>query len=157
MEIDTAARRMLLTRAGVQGYVGTKVFKNEMVENLTGSGGRAVVVRRNGGWDDVQTVNTDEYPHLVVDCYADPDRTPDGEVAVSNGIDKAFALARAVMNEMNRVRDEWWGAGGTDPGVRVLSCGKVGDPIAETAKDQHGGTALGDMAVVTIEFELHIA
>lgn len=157
MEIDTAVRRMLLTRPEITGYVGVKVFKNELLEQVDGTGSRAVVVRRNGGWADSQTVHTDEFPHLVIDCWADCDRNPDGSVAVQNSIDKAYAVYRVVDKIMARVVDVIWGAGGTAPGVRVLACGKVGEPIHETSKDAHGPTKMGDSAVVTVEYELHIA
>ncbi len=157
MEIDTAVRRMLLTRPEVTGYVGQKVFKNELLEAVDRTASRAVVVRKNGGFADVRSVNTDEYPALQVECWADCDRNPDGSVSVQNSIDKAYALARTVLSVMNRARDVWWGAGGTDPGVRVLWCAKVAEPVHDTSKDMHGATKIGDSAVVTVEFELHIA
>jgi hypothetical protein len=148
---------MLLSQPAVTGYVGQKVFKNELLEHVDGTGGRALVVRKNGGWGEVMTVNTDEYPHLVIDCWADASRDPDGMVVVQNSIDNAYALYRVVDSIMGRVRDVWWGAGGSDRGVRVLSCGKTGEPMHETSKDSHSSTKMGDSAVVTVEYELHIA
>jgi hypothetical protein len=157
MEIDTAVRRMLLLQPSVIGYTGQKVFKNELLEMVDQTGGRAVVVRKNGGTADPQTVNTDEYPVLTVECWADCDRNPDGSVSVQNAIDKAYAVYRVVDAVMNRARDVWWGAGGSAVGVRVLSCGKASEPMHETSKDMHGATKVGDSAVVSVEYELHIA
>lgn len=157
MEIDTAVRRMLLANQSVTGYVGQKIYKHELMEAVDGTGGRALVIRKNGGWGDVQTVNTDEYPHLVIDCWADASRDPDGMIVASDAIDNAYALYRVVDSVMGRVRDVVWGAGGTSRGVMVMSCGKTGEPMHETSKDSHNSTKLGDSAVVTVEYELHIA
>lgn len=157
MEIDTAVRRMLLVQPSVVGYTGQKVFKNELLEMVDRTGSRAVVVRRNGGYGSAQTVNTDEYPVLTVECWADCDRNEDGSVSVQNAIDKAYAVFRVVDAVMNRRRDVIWGAGGTSPGVRVLSCGRASEPMHETAKDMHGATKVGDGAVVSVDYELHIA
>jgi hypothetical protein len=157
MEIDTAVRRHLLMQPGVVGYVGTKVFKNELLEAVDGTGGRAVVVRKNGGFSTPQSVNTDEFPSLVVDCWADCDRDPSGEIVVNNAIDKAYAVYRVVDALLGRLNDAWLGAGGTSPGVRVISSGKMMEPIHETSADAHGPTKMGDSAVVTAEYEFHIA
>lgn len=157
MEIDTAVRRMLLQQPSVIGYVGTKVFKNALIDNVDGTGGRAVVVRRRGGWYPPDLVGTAEMPVVEVECWADPDREG-GLKTVDNAIDKAYALQRVVSTVMNRQRDVWWGAGGDNPGVRVISCLQSDDPVHETATDLHGtGAGIGDCAIVTVHFDVRIA
>lgn len=156
MEVDTAARRMLLTVPTVIGYVGSKVFKNVLSEHVNGTGGRAVVLRRGNGWAPPSRVQTSEYPSLVVECWADADRLGD-MVTTDNAVDKAFALQRVVSRVMHRQRDVWWGAGGTNRGVRIITSMQNSEPSVETEKDQHGGIPMGDCAVVSVRFDLHVA
>lgn len=165
MELETAARRHLLRIPSVTGYVGRRVFKNTLVESPAGTAGYAIVVRRAVGWTTPDTVKTLEYPRLIVECWADPDREPTGETAVENAIDKAYALYRAVDRVLHGRRDEWWGAGGTDPGLRVISCVRAGDPVAanvmgpDPAAPGGGGAdgrsaLFGEMAMVPAGYDI---
>lgn len=157
MEIDVAVRRMLLQDTTIVGYVGTKVFKNELIEHVDGTSGRAIVVRRNIGWSPPDQVQTSEYPTVAVECWADVDRSPGGLKSADNAIDKAYAVARVVTRLMHRKRDVWWGAGGAQPGLRILTSMQDGEPVAETQKDAHNGVVMGESAVVTVQFDIHIA
>lgn len=158
MEVETGARRMLLLKPGVIGYVGQKVFKNELLEHVQGTSGRALVVRKAGGWAPPDHVQSSEFPELVVECWADPDRNPDGAVRVDNAVDKAYALYRMIDPLFHRVVDVVWGAGGMDPGVRVISSYRQGEPTHSLVNYPRAGsnTPLEDCAVVTVTYNLHL-
>lgn len=161
MEIETAARRHLLGLQAVAGYVGQKVYKFKLLDHVDGTGGRALVVRRNNGWSAPPTIGRAEYPTLVVECWADCSRTPDGLPAADDAVDNAYALYRVVNEEIHTVRDQIWGAGGTSEGVRIISCVRDAEPFHMTASDSHGSgsstsTPRGDSAVVIASYSLHI-
>lgn len=161
MEIETAARRHLLSLPSIAGYVGQKVYKFSLLDHVDGTGGRALVVRRDTGWSAPPTIGRAEYPQLVVECWADCSRTPDGETLAADAIDNAYALYRAVNEKLHTVRDQIWGAGGASKGVRVFSCVRTSEPFHMTATDSHGSgssttTPRGDSAVVIASYSLHI-
>lgn len=159
MEIDTAVRRLLLTKSAVTGYVQTKVFKNELLEHVDGTAGRAVVVRKAVGWAPPDRTQSSEYPTLVIECWADVDRDPQTrEKTVDNAVDKAYALYRAVDPFLHRIRDEVWGAGGTDPGARVITSVRAGEPRHFLHSYSRGGYSvpMQDCAVVEISYNVHL-
>lgn len=163
MEIETAARRQMLTVDVIKGYVQSKVFKFSLLEHVQGTSGRALVIRRSNGWASPDPVQSSEYPLLVFDCWADPTRDSMGGVAADDAVDKAYALYRAVNAQVHGIRDVWWGAGGANPGLRIISAARWGEPFHMTASDQHGsgpklmGTPLQDCAVVTVQYAIHTA
>lgn len=122
MEIESAARKKLLTIAALTGYVGTKVFRHRMLEDVEGTGGSAVVVRRDGEWTRPQMVNTQEYPILVIECWADPDRDPKGGIARGNAEDKAWALHRVIDPVLHGIRGQLWGASEDNVGLLIIGC-----------------------------------
>jgi hypothetical protein len=165
MEIETAARRMLLGQSAVTGYVGQKVFKFSLLEHVEGTGGRAVVVRRNSGWVQPGRVRTSEYPLLVLDCWADCDRDSVGAKAEDNAIDKAYAVYRVIDPLIHAVRSVWWGAGGSHRGMLIVNGFRWAEPWHATAVDVHPaiqgvtspGSPKGDSAVVTATYALQVA
>jgi hypothetical protein len=158
MEIETGARRMLLLQPSVIGYVGMKVFKNELLEHVQGTSGRALVVRKAGGWAPPETVQSSEFPQLVVECWADPDREPNGDKARDNAVDKAYALYRVVDPLFHRIRDVVWGAGGGDRGVRVITSMRAFEPQHSLVNYPRAGsnTPLQECAVVTATYNVHL-
>lgn len=154
MEIETAARRFLLAHDGVRGYVGDKVTKFSLLEHVDGTGGRAIVVRRSNGWKTPDSVQTSEFPLLLVDCWADCDRVGGDKVA-DNAVDKAFAVYRVVDKLLHAKRDFMMGD------LRIISSQRWSEPFFETANDAHKGVASlstpkGDSAVVTAQYALHL-
>lgn len=147
MELETAVRRLLLADETVAGYVGDKVFKNTLEEHVDGTGGRAVTVFRTGGWTAPDPVSSAEFPLLQVNCFADCDRDDDGLVTSRNAIDKAFAVYRSVDRLLHGAREEWWGAGGRDEGLMIVSCARYVEPIAMEAQDQHATANVGNAQV----------
>lgn len=155
MELETAVRRLLLGNQAVAGYVGQKVFKFTLMEPVDQTGGRAVVLSRSGGWAQPDTVKSLEYPLLQVECYADCDRDDNGNVLTRNAVDKAYALYRTIDPLLHAKRDAWWGAGGSDDGMKMISCVRWSEPISVESKDQHtGDPVLGDSAYVWARYAL---
>lgn len=161
MEIETATRRHLLTLPSATGYVSGRVYKFSLLDHVQGTQQRAIVVRRSNGWATPDTVQTSEFPILVLDFWADPTRDGEGNKAADDAADKAYAVYRAVDKDLHGVRDEWWGAGGSNPGLRVVSCSRWAEPFHLTSQDQHGsgpkfdGQAVGDCAVVVAQYAIH--
>ena len=162
MELETAARRFLLSEPAVNGYVAGKVFKHTLVQTPSGTGGCALVVRRSSGWASPDLVKTSEYPRLLVECWADPDRYDSGDRAVDNAVDKAFALFRVVDASMHGLRDVWWGAGGSDSGLRIVSCVRSGEPdavwgqrVLSVGPDSRPAD-VAEMAMVLAVYNLHL-
>ncbi len=163
MEIETAARRRYLQDPTVQGYVTGKVFKHSLLERVDGTGGRALVVRRSNGWAQADNTQSSEYPILVVDCWADRTRSPEGDPLGDDAIDKAYALWRAVDSITHRVRDQWWGGGGSDLGLMMVSIVRWVEPFHMTSDDQHGAGSvatkqpMGECALVSASYAVHCA
>lgn len=161
MEIETAVRRHLLALPSATGYVSQRVYKFSLLDHVQGTQQRAIVVRRSNGWASPDTVQSSEYPILVVDFWADPTRDEDGNKVADDAVDKAYAVFRAVDKDLHAKRDEWWGAGGTNPGLRVISCARWAEPFHMTGQDQHGsgpkfdGVPMGDCGVVVAQYAIH--
>lgn len=150
MELTTAARRYLLGINDVTSQVQQRVFKWRLEEPIEGTGSPAIVVSQLGGWATPERVNTQEFPVLAVDCHADPDRGPGGEIAVDNAFDKAFGLARAVRPWFfyPHLRGTWMGGIGSNPGLMVIECAPYTDPYIREGHEQEQG----DVRVVRTEF-----
>lgn len=142
----------------VNGYVAAKVFKHALLVSPAGTGGCAIVVRRVGGWTQPDPVTSQEYPRLLIECYADPDRNTDGTKKVENGTDKAWALWRAVDAAIAAGRrDQWWGAGGDDSGLRIITCVRTGEPTAiggPSSENVAADPVLGDMSKVQALYDI---
>lgn len=162
MELETAARRMFLADTSVQGYVTGKVYKFELLDHVSGTSGRAIVVRRASGWGAPPLVGSSEYPTLIVENWADASRTPDGEVLKDDAADNALALYRVTDALVHGARDVVWGAGGTNEGLRIVTAVRDGEPAIVTASASYGGgasttTPRGDSACAIASYSLHIA
>jgi hypothetical protein len=152
---------MFLADPAVNGYVSGKVYKFELLEHVTGTGGWAIVVRRGAGWSAPGLRSQSEYPTLVVENWADCTRSPDGEPTAADAVDNALALYRVTNALIHGIRDVWWGAGGDNPGLRVVSAERSAEPAygAATAPSASGAsthTPLGESAVVIASYALHI-
>lgn len=161
MELETAARRMFLADEAVQGYVTGKVFKFELMEHVDGTGGRAIVVRRSSGWSSPPLVGSSEFPTLIVENWADASRTPDGEILKDDAGDNALALYRVTNALIHQAKDVVWGAGGTNEGLRIVTCVRDSEPALLTASGSFGGgasttTPRGGSAVVIASYSLHL-
>lgn len=155
MELETAVRRMLLADNTVAGYVQQKVWKHTLEQKVDGTGGRALVVKRAGSWAQPDQVKTLEYPLLQVECWADVDRE-NGEMLRRNAVDKAFALYRAVDPLLHARRGVVWGAGGSEPGLTVVSSVRWIEPVPVDPKDGHRAQGdlppQGESAVVWVRY-----
>lgn len=163
MEIESAARRHLKGIDDVAGHVGSRVYKFRLEEPLE-RGGCALVVSRAPGWAASYPRKTSEFPVLWVDCYADPSRFDNGDVKELDAEDKAMSIARTLKKHLHGVRDEWWGAVGTDRGLRIVTCEQWQLPQIIRDRDRHGGRvsdmtmdALGDSVVVRTKWALQTA
>jgi hypothetical protein len=155
MEIESAARRYLLSLQPVTGYVGQKVFKFRLQEPIEGTGGLAIVVNRQSGWAAPEQIGTTEKPRLSVDCWADPTRVVgSGEIQALDAEDKAYALARVVRPYFcyPYLRNVFIGAVGSNPGLRVVDS----DCNIEPRLLEDHATDRGDTVTVRIEFALSV-
>jgi hypothetical protein len=150
MEVETAVRKFLLSQSSVTGYVGQRVFKFQLTEPVHATGNRAVVIRRVGQWTPPDPVKTSEYPIVQVECWADPDRDGDGNVLVSNALDKAFAVQRVIDPLLHGRR----GVKFSD--LDVVSVQRWSEPIMVTQDDTHGSGRLGDSAYVLTRYAMHV-
>lgn len=131
MELETAARRYLLAHPLSAGNVGTRVYKFRLQHPVEGTGLCAIVVNRGPGWATPDTVQTPEFPRLVIDVVADPSRVSiTGEIAALDAEDKAFAVHRAikpmwVYPQLNHTRI---GGFGSRPGLMVVRSQRWAEP-----------------------------
>jgi len=157
VEVVPAVRRQLLDVDAVRGYVGAKVFKNMLHEHVDGTGGRAVVVRREGGWREMSATNTCRFPVLAVDCWADNTRV-DGLVSKQDALDSAWAVYNVVDVALALKRNVFWGGYGLHPGLFVIESRPWQEPLEQTRTESHQGSfqgvALGECAVVTARYAL---
>ena len=103
--------------------MGGKVWKYRLEDPVDGSGGRAIVVKRVGGWAGPNAVNTQEFPKIRLELWSDHSRDLDGDVAAYDGLTSAFAMFRAVDPLLHGVRDVRWGA------VFVVGCSRWSEPV----------------------------
>lgn len=140
MEVEAAIRRRLLADPGVNGYVAGKVWKYRLPETLDGTGGRAIVVWRDGGWAQPDKVKTSEFPLVNVDCWADHSRDERGAMLSADAEENAWAVYRVVdmvlhgrlgemWGELHVVTSARWGEpfvlGGRDPSVKAMQAASV--------------------------------
>lgn len=159
MQLETAARRHLLSLPAVTGYVVGKVFKFTLLESPERSGGCAIVVRRQVGWAVPDTVKTSEFPRLVIECWADCTRDLGGNKKAEDAADKALALYKVVDRALHGKRDMTWGAGGADPGLRIVTCVRSGEPAVLTELNTPSldrPVQLGEMAMVPVVYNLQV-
>lgn len=162
MEVEAAIRRRLLDDPTVAGYVVDRVFTHRLHDgvDLDGTGRRAIVVRRAGGWATPDPVTTQEYPLVSVDCYAGNSRDADGNITAFDATSGAYALWRAADRLLHAPeRGTWWGAVGSKPGLLVIASQRWGEPYAETASDLLRGRAttgeeLGGATVVVARYAI---
>jgi hypothetical protein len=162
MELVPAFRRFLLHLDEVRSYVADDwVFADNLKEHVDQTGRRAIVVRDDGGyWAPADTVQTSEYPILALDFWSDCSRDDDGNKKLEDALVNARAMYRAVAPLLHGWRDVTVGAFGTSPGLRVVSSATWGGPVYQTKAESHGGrflgVQLGESAVVTARFALHV-
>lgn len=125
MEVETATRKVLIADPTVNGYVSGKVYKYRLEVPVDGTGGLAIVVRRNGGWTNPDPINTAEFPLVEMLLYCDSVRDTAGEITTRDGEEGAWALFRAVDRRLHAVRDEWWP---DQDGLKVVTCARYGEP-----------------------------
>lgn len=147
MEVETGLRKFLLTQQAVTGYVQQRVFKHSLMEPVSGTGHRAVVVRRVGTWQTPHPINTAEFPIVQVECWADADRDLDGNVSIGNAADKALAVQRVIDPLLHAKRDVRWG------GLVVVSSARFTESII-TTQDDFPALRLGDAAYAATRYAL---
>lgn len=161
MEIEPAARRLLLNHPAVRGYVQDAIYTHALKTHVDQTGKRALVVRSSGGWAQPERVHTDEFPVLYVDCWADCTRDAAGKRRADDAISNAKALYRVVNPLLHARRGQRWGAYGAHAGLMVVSCVRWSEPVVQTRDMSQGGMAygvtLGDTAVVTASYALDLA
>ena len=163
MELVPAARRHLQADLTIRGYVSDAVHAWTLHDHVTPHGRRAVVVRTSGGWAQPERRSGGEFPLLYIDCWADVTRTATGEREGDDAITNAWAVYRAVDRVLQGVRDQRWGAVGSQAGLTVVSCERWSEPVPQTAGDTHAGenvalpyrVPIGEAAVVTTAYAVH--
>jgi len=149
VEVDAAARRMLLADDTVRGYVIDKVYRDRLGEPLEGTGGRALVIVRGPGWAGPSRQQPTRFPTLITKSYADPDRDEQGDIAVANAADKAYALDGVLNRLLHNVQEAYWGAKGLNPGRLIISSYRASEPVkVEQGQAHAGGEQLGELVLV---------
>jgi hypothetical protein len=167
MELATAARRMALVDGGptIPGWVGNRVYKNTLQVTVDGTGSCALVFRVAPGWATAEWPSSAEFPVLQAMCWADPSRDELGAITEANAEDKAAGLARAVADRIHGVRDQWWGAVGSQRGLLIIDATRYTEPYLVTDRDRHGtlggdtasnSNPMGDMVYYVAEFALTV-
>lgn len=156
MELETAARKYLLTDSTIRGYVvsgdETRCYKHRLEVPVHGTGKIAIVVSRNGGWATPDEVQTVEFPVLRIDAIADPDRDIDGSIRTMNGEDKAAAVLRAADRIVHNQRGVMWGG---PNGLLIVTAGRWRETAFYTQDDLHGKRLdLGDSVLARREYRL---
>lgn len=162
MELPAAARRLLMQQPPVTGYVGSKVYKHQLWTHVDQTGGRAIVVRLAGGWDTPDRIQSSQFPILAVDSWADCSRAETGDKLAEDALDNAWAVYRVVDPVLHRVRNQMWGASGSDEGAYVVESFRWQEPYSQTKHDQAGAALpyavdMGEAAVVTAQYAVHLA
>lgn len=73
-----------------------------------------IVINEGEPWTSPNGHNTLEFPSLVVDIWADPDRKDDNTILIDNAKDKIKAIAKLVNEHFHRVDP-----GGPDGGYMI--------------------------------------
>lgn len=128
MELETAARKHLLDKVTITTLVGQRVWKFRPQEPLEGTGHAGIVVVRRGQWTK-PTHNSQEYPMLVVECYADHSRAADGEALKDDAEERCYQVGREVDRVLHQVDREHrhWPEGDTD-GLYVIGSFRGSEP-----------------------------
>jgi hypothetical protein len=148
MELVTAARKQLLRDTGIKNLVVDRVWKWRLEESLEGTGQTAIVLRNGGNWSKPGK-NSQEYPILTVECYADHSRTPDGSYPVLDREDRVMQLIRAVDRIFHQVDREvrYWPEG-DESGLLVLGSFRGTEPT--DVVERHG------VAVSRITYDVQV-
>lgn len=104
-------------------------------EYLEGSEQRALVISHAGEWDLRSPFNTFEFPRIVAQIYADPDRNANGDrVSTISARDKALEVSKVLTKALHRVSqfDERW------LDLRVLSSTQTRGPEITPVGDGNG-------------------
>lgn len=162
MEVEPAYRRHLLDIPDVRGIVGPAgVHKGKLYEKVDGTGGRAIVVRADvGGWAVPNQINTQEFPILVFDFWADATRDDHGNKAADDAADNARAVYRVVDKRIHGKRGLWVGGFGQHPGLYVVTSDRFQEPEVATAPGTKTWAPynmdLGESAVVSVQYALTV-
>jgi hypothetical protein len=146
VEVETAVRKHLIADSAVNGYVAGKVYKYRLELPIDGTGGRALVVRRLGGWTNPDVVKTSEYPLVALHCYSDHQRDSAQGIVTQDGEEGAWALYRTVDAVMHAVRDEWWPDAN---GLSVITCARYSEPSLIAVRDV-------EAAVVEVRYAMQV-
>lgn len=136
MELETAARKHLLSKGTVTNLVGPNVHKFELrlldddgqLTALEGTGKAAIVLQRGVSWTKPHR-NTGEFPILVVLIMADHSRQPDGRPIKLDAEERCGAIFREVDRVLHQKDGEHrrWPEGDKD-GLYVEGCFRSSDP-----------------------------
>jgi hypothetical protein len=107
-----------------------------------------IVINEGDPWTSPNEHNTLEFPSLVVDIWADPDRRADKTILRDNAKDKIKAVARIVNDHLHRVDPGGpdggymiWGTAqeiDTKTGVLVSESKRLSGPVFSPIKDAEG-------------------
>jgi len=143
MELETATRKHLLQQKGVTNLTGrgadARVYKFILEEPLEGTGKVALVVFRSGAWS-APIRRSQEYPLLVVDCYADNSRDEDENKVIDDRNDRAYQLYREVdrvLHQVNHFARRW--PTDDEDGLMVIGCHRGSEP---TPPVENAGVAM---------------
>lgn len=88
---------------GTTPWYGSWIFTQKpfvMVENSQKS---LIVITHEGSWAAANDYNTEQFPRIAVDIWADPQRNDDHSVALDDTEDKIEAVLKIVKKHLHRV------------------------------------------------------
>jgi len=140
MELETAARKHLLNQVKITNQTGKgatgRIWKFHLEEGLEGTGQAAIVLNSSKQWAK-PGMNSQEYPILVVECYADHSRDDDADQTKDDAMDRAKQLYREVdrvLHQTDRLTRHW--PENDDDGLLILGCFRGTEPDEPVQK--HG-------------------
>lgn len=115
---------------------------------VEGTGSVAAVITVDGSWSRANDYNTQKFPMLQLDIYADASRDIDGAITKLDAYPWAYNawLAFDAVLHWTTGDIQWWGStldsGGSDPGVRVTGSSRATDPHDIGLSQWYGGVHL---------------
>lgn len=115
------------------------IFDSRLGTALENTQRCAIVVSYAGGWQIPLDGNTNHFPAVVVDIWADPTRNPDHSYQYNDADDKLFKIYEAVFAVLHRThRADDAGNSIFFNGGRIISSESLGEPDITSVTDGNG-------------------
>lgn len=125
------------------GWVNGWIFDSSLQVGMENSQRCAIVINYGGGWFPPLEGNTNRFPMVVVDIWADPTRGIDNSVTVDDAKSKCFKIFDEVFKVLHLVnRDTPSGGAIFFDQTRIISSELLGEPDLTKVDDGNGAKML---------------